>query len=132
MYTISSFSSLIITKRTMLFEISEIFDSLGLLGPCILKIKVILQAPWREQLSWDDPLLNNIKTEWLNFRSKVTTLNELMIAWHVLLKHHTHVQLTFFQMLLFQVTVLVYFSGLLTVIKECMFNSYVQRAGCSN
>jgi hypothetical protein len=45
-YTIKENSNKKFTKRTILSEISQIFDPLGLVGPCITVAKLILQEIW--------------------------------------------------------------------------------------
>ncbi|XP_018405678.1 PREDICTED: uncharacterized protein LOC108782026 [Cyphomyrmex costatus] len=44
------------TKRFVSAMIARIYDPLGLLGPSIIIVKMILQQLWRSKLSWDDPL----------------------------------------------------------------------------
>lgn len=39
-----------IIKRTMLAEISQLFDSLGLVGPVILTAKLLIQEWWKNQM----------------------------------------------------------------------------------
>ncbi|KAJ8983230.1 hypothetical protein NQ317_005319 [Molorchus minor] len=55
-YNINYESNKHITKRTILSETSQIFDPLGLLSPCIITPKLILQMLWHEGLSWDEAL----------------------------------------------------------------------------
>lgn len=43
-----------ITKRIILSNSSKIFDPLGLISPCVVVIKMLLQQLWLEKLSWDD------------------------------------------------------------------------------
>ncbi|XP_029054648.2 uncharacterized protein LOC114881933 [Osmia bicornis bicornis] len=51
-YTIRQAESLQrITKRTSLSKIAQLFDPLGLLGPMIVKAKMIMQSLWKCQLS---------------------------------------------------------------------------------
>ncbi|XP_033212329.1 uncharacterized protein LOC117169929 [Belonocnema kinseyi] len=46
------------TKRTILSQMSKLFDPLGLLGPVILKAKLMVQFLWKLGVSWDDrPIL---------------------------------------------------------------------------
>lgn len=46
-----------ITKRHILSVVAQIYDPLGLLGPVILKAKVLLQKLCELKISWDDSLL---------------------------------------------------------------------------
>ena len=45
-----------LTKRIALSIIASIYDPLGLLGPVIVRCKIILQCLWQASLGWDDPL----------------------------------------------------------------------------
>ncbi|XP_066253588.1 uncharacterized protein [Euwallacea similis] len=49
-------------KRTILATIFQIFDSLGLIGPALIKVKLIIQELWRLQLDWDQEILQSIQT----------------------------------------------------------------------
>ena len=62
-----------LTKRTLLSIISQIFDPLGLIGPVVIKSKIILQKLWLLKLDWDDIIPSNyhkdIKQFFEDFRS---------------------------------------------------------------
>jgi hypothetical protein len=51
------------TKRSILSCIAQIYDPLGLLSPCIIQAKIMLQKIWLENLTWDESLPSNIFTE---------------------------------------------------------------------
>lgn len=68
-----------VTKRTILSAISQIFDPLGLLGPCITQAKIMLQKLWSAKLSWDESLPVNLHTEWMQYKQELSNLNELQI-----------------------------------------------------
>ncbi|XP_015432787.1 PREDICTED: uncharacterized protein LOC107188906, partial [Dufourea novaeangliae] len=55
-----------ITKRLILSEISQLFDPLGLLGPVIIKAKIIIQQLWKANITWDEPVPQNISCSWLD------------------------------------------------------------------
>lgn len=42
-----------ITKRTVLSETAQLFDSLGIVNPVIVLAKIFLQEIWALQLDWD-------------------------------------------------------------------------------
>ncbi|VEN35931.1 unnamed protein product, partial [Callosobruchus maculatus] len=73
-----------ITKRTILSNISQIFDPLGLLGPCIISAKMLLQSIWLERLNWDESLPHHLHTWWSSFRQELPLLNEIKINRFVL------------------------------------------------
>ncbi|XP_043474491.1 uncharacterized protein LOC122506410 [Leptopilina heterotoma] len=44
------------SKRSILSEVSQLFDPLGFLFPVIIRAKMLLQELWLNKLGWDDPL----------------------------------------------------------------------------
>lgn len=93
MYTISNASNVQVTKRNMLSEIAQIFDPLGLISPCTITAKIMLQQLWTEKLAWDDPVPKCIQAKWSSYRNELVTLNDLKIQRHVLCKQPTEVEL---------------------------------------
>lgn len=67
------------TKRTMLSEISQLFDPLGLLGPVMLVAKLLIQELWKGQTDWDSSVPMHIHTQWMQFRSQLSNINEVKI-----------------------------------------------------
>ena len=41
------------TKRGVLSQLCTFFDPLGILNPCILELKLIVQEFWRRKIEWD-------------------------------------------------------------------------------
>lgn len=68
-----------ITKRHILSIISQIFDPLGLVGPCIVEAKLILQRLWVEKCEWDDEVPIEIRTRWVKLSEALPCLNHLQI-----------------------------------------------------
>nr|CAH7762481.1 unnamed protein product [Callosobruchus chinensis] len=81
------------TKRIILSRISTIFDPLGLVSPCIITAKVQLQKLWLENLTWDQPLPNNILTSWLEFSTDLDQLNDLLIKRKVTCDNYSQISL---------------------------------------
>lgn len=81
------------TKRNILSEISQIFDPLGLLGPLIIKAKLLIQNLWEEKISWDDEIPNHLKTVWLQFKSELSQLKEISIPRLVTLRNYNYIEL---------------------------------------
>nr|CAH7716528.1 unnamed protein product [Callosobruchus chinensis] len=81
------------TKRIILSRISTIFDPLGLVSPCIITAKVQLQKLWLENLTWDQPLPNNILTSWLEFSTDLDQLNDLLIKRKVTCYNYSQISL---------------------------------------
>ncbi|KAJ8912477.1 hypothetical protein NQ315_014577 [Exocentrus adspersus] len=69
MYDISPMkSSTAISKRQVLADISQIYDPLGLISPCVILAKIIIQKLWSLKLAWDAPIPNDLVVEWDKFR----------------------------------------------------------------
>jgi hypothetical protein len=62
-----------ITKRTILSLTAQIFDPLGLVGPIIMKAKIIIQKLWSLKLGWD------LHTLWNKFTYQLNLLHQLTI-----------------------------------------------------
>lgn len=56
-----------ITKRTILSTIGHILDPLGLISPCILEAKLIMQQMWTHNISWDDEIPVSVQQQWAKF-----------------------------------------------------------------
>ncbi|XP_055909038.1 uncharacterized protein LOC129943861 [Eupeodes corollae] len=52
------------TKRNVLQAIARIFDPIGILGPTIVKLKILFQKLWKQKLLWDEVLSGALLTEW--------------------------------------------------------------------
>lgn len=68
-----------ITKRHILSVISQIFDPLGLVGPCVVEAKIIMQKLWVNRCSWDEEVSSEIQQAWSSFANTLHCLNELQI-----------------------------------------------------
>ncbi|XP_059055493.1 uncharacterized protein LOC131849430 [Achroia grisella] len=67
------------TKRDILSMIARIFDPLGLLAPCIINMKILLQQLWIKKLAWDEPLTDDINRHWNYIRKTLPLLNDLRV-----------------------------------------------------
>jgi len=59
-----------LSKRSVLSQISGIYDPLGLLIPFTVTAKVMMQQLWKDdakELGWDDVLPKHIATKWMQF-----------------------------------------------------------------
>lgn len=82
------------TKRIILSIICQIFDPLGLIGPVIVTAKIFLRRLWQlKELDWDDPISNNLITEWLKFYEGLQILNEINIPRHILIKNSITIEI---------------------------------------
>ncbi|XP_017478659.1 PREDICTED: uncharacterized protein LOC108368325 [Rhagoletis zephyria] len=72
------------TKRELLGLPMAIYDPFGLLANVTVAVKLILQETWKQQVDWDDPLLTNLRSQWLmscNYISLLTRAKPHMPQW---------------------------------------------------
>ena len=69
-----------LTRRGILSVISSIYDPLGLAGPFVLKGRQILQKICKDQLSWDEPIPEDIMDEWYFCRDQVKDIEDLSLG----------------------------------------------------
>ena len=67
------------TKRGVLSLMSSVYDPLGLVGPCILRAKMIFQDECRRGKGWDEPLSEDNKQRWLNWLRDLSELRHFKI-----------------------------------------------------
>ncbi|XP_011868252.1 PREDICTED: uncharacterized protein LOC105562212, partial [Vollenhovia emeryi] len=67
------------TKRSILSQVAQIFDPLGLLGPVIVTAKGIIQQLWKMQISWDESLPMDLQTKWSRYILDLQGLKKLNI-----------------------------------------------------
>lgn len=82
-----------ITKRTILSEVAQLYDPLGLLSPLIVKGKLIIQKLWQLRLAWDESIPQELHTEWINFKTYVSDLHLLKIPRCVKLPNAVNIQI---------------------------------------
>lgn len=73
-----------ITKRFIMSNSFKIFDPLGILSPCIIKPKMILQDLWSQKVDWDEAVNQNIKNEWFEFTDNLNALSRLQVPRRVI------------------------------------------------
>ncbi|KAG8176819.1 hypothetical protein JTE90_003447 [Oedothorax gibbosus] len=73
------------TKREVLSQIARAFDPLGLLSPCVIFMKIVLQELWQANLSWDQPLPEELSSKWRSFLSEIVLLQQVTFPRYVLL-----------------------------------------------
>lgn len=73
-----------ITKRSILSCISQIFDPLGLLGPIIIRGKLMMQMLWQLQIDWDESVPMNIHTSWLEYKQDLQEAKRVKVPRHVI------------------------------------------------
>ncbi|XP_055381380.1 uncharacterized protein LOC129611975 [Condylostylus longicornis] len=68
------------TKRSVLSEVSKLFDPLGWLAPCIILARIMIQKLWLSRSGWDDDLEKALQDEWQNYRSSLIELEKIKIT----------------------------------------------------
>lgn len=67
------------TKRNILSIASKLFDPLGLVGPLIIKAKIILQELWINKLDWDESIPMHLDYAWTKFKEDIYKIENLKI-----------------------------------------------------
>jgi Pao retrotransposon peptidase/Putative peptidase (DUF1758)/Integrase zinc binding domain len=67
------------TKRTVLSDLSKLFDPIGFLGPVLVRAKLFMQHLWIQKVEWDEPLNSEDQQSWMNYCSQLQSLNQLKI-----------------------------------------------------
>lgn len=82
-----------VTKRFVLSEVAKIFDPLGLLGPIILAAKMLIQRLWQLKLGWDESVPTDLHTEWSEYCTQLSAINEMVFPRWISLKGARSIQL---------------------------------------
>ncbi|XP_058456828.1 uncharacterized protein LOC131434190 [Malaya genurostris] len=72
-------SAAVVTKRTVLSDVSRLFDPLGLVGPVIIQAKIFIEQLWKNDCSWDEPLKVNLQEYWHEYRRNLAGLDSLSV-----------------------------------------------------
>ncbi|KAK7933319.1 hypothetical protein WMY93_004215 [Mugilogobius chulae] len=67
------------TRRSILSVISSLFDPLGFVAPFTLSGKSILQDLCRRGIDWDDPIPENMRTRWEEWKRGLQSLNSVSV-----------------------------------------------------
>ena len=59
------FEVILITKRSILSDVARIFHPCGFLGPVLILGRLLVQLAWESDLSWDDDLPEDMRSQWL-------------------------------------------------------------------
>lgn len=77
----------------MLSQVASLFDSLGLVGPVVVKAKIMLQRLWEDKLNWDESVPVDIATSWNKYRKQIELLNGFIIPRQITTENVNNVQL---------------------------------------
>ncbi|XP_076392689.1 uncharacterized protein LOC143265292 [Megachile rotundata] len=73
-----------VTKRVILSHLSKIFDPLGLVGPVVIRAKLMMQSLWQLGIGWDESVPQQIYTEFQEFQGELESLSRLLVPRFVL------------------------------------------------
>lgn len=90
---IKSLDSNYITKRIVLSNIARIFDPLGLISPCVITLKILLQDIWAEGVDWDTELSVTLYKTWTRFAENAKVFHFLEVPRYVLSPNTSNVEL---------------------------------------
>lgn len=82
-----------VTKRSIMSNSFKIFDPLGILSPCIIIPKMLLQRLWQQKLSWDEPVPIDIQESWNKFIDNLSCIPNLKLARSVLCQEPIRIEL---------------------------------------
>ncbi|KAK9721861.1 Pao retrotransposon peptidase [Popillia japonica] len=77
----------------VLSHISQIFDPLGLVAPCTVIAKVMLQKLWMEKVAWDEVVPDSIAHTWEKLKKELVHLNSINIMRRVTCNDFTRIEL---------------------------------------
>lgn len=67
------------TKRSLLSEISRLYDPLGWLSPITITAKLLFQKVWTSKLAWDEELPSMIRNEWTKFKLELSEVKKIKL-----------------------------------------------------
>ena len=68
-----------VTKRSILSQVAKLFDPLGLLGPVLVKAKIIIQLLWKAGISWDFSVPLSMNTIWTEYKGQFSLLSNVRL-----------------------------------------------------
>ncbi|KAG7305534.1 hypothetical protein JYU34_009613, partial [Plutella xylostella] len=82
-----------INKRIILSTIAQVFDPLGLINPCMLQAKILLQNLWAKNVDWNSQLPAEVESQWNTFVKHLPEVTEIQIPRRVLCDFYIKVEL---------------------------------------
>ena len=67
------------SKRIVASDVGRLYDPVGFLAPVLITAKIFIQSLWKAQLTWDEPLPEELREEWLAFRCTVFQVRKIKI-----------------------------------------------------
>ncbi|XP_048514357.1 uncharacterized protein LOC125501757 [Athalia rosae] len=72
------------TKREILSAISKLLDPLGVIGPIIVRAKLIMQASWSHDVAWDADLPQELLNEWNDYVDDIQNVGTIQVPRRVI------------------------------------------------
>ncbi|XP_064462651.1 uncharacterized protein LOC135373366 [Ornithodoros turicata] len=67
------------TKRLVLQTFARLFDPLGLLGPFLVRAKLLFQELWRRNCTWEEALPEDVHEHWKTWTSELSELSSFEV-----------------------------------------------------
>ncbi|GBO21377.1 hypothetical protein AVEN_139965-1 [Araneus ventricosus] len=77
---ISNMKGIYLSKRSMLSICGMLFDTLGMLTPFMVRMKLLLQNTWERDLQWDEPLPPDIHETFQSWLDEVDTASQISLS----------------------------------------------------
>lgn len=74
-----------LSKRAILSIICQIFDPLGLLGPLIIRAKIVIQDLWKHKVGWDEKIPQQVLESWSEFYRDLDNIGGIRIPRHAMI-----------------------------------------------
>lgn len=68
-----------ITKRNVLSDVQKLYDPLGWISPSIVLAKMLIQKLWLVGTQWDEPLSEELTSNWLEIRKDFENVNQIFL-----------------------------------------------------
>ncbi|XP_037049617.1 uncharacterized protein LOC119083910 [Bradysia coprophila] len=85
-----------VTKRTVLSELSQLFDPLGFVNPVVVMAKIFLQEICKLKLQWDAAVPMHMNSKWEQYRNQLKKLNKVKLPRRILVDNPSDIQLHLF------------------------------------
>jgi len=92
-YRIKTTENIVHTKRSVLQNISSIYDPCGFLAPVVFFAKEFIQQLWLSGLTWDTPLPDELGKTWNNFLLDLPKLEMITFDRSLLISNAVDIQL---------------------------------------
>ena len=67
------------SKRSVLSIASKVFDPLGFVEPITVKAKIMIQDIWKQNMTWDQEIRNDLKDQWIKWLDDIKNLSMFKI-----------------------------------------------------